>query len=75
MNDIDSTKEKILKSFQVNKKIMDLTNATCVFMHCLPANKGAEVTEDVLNSDKSIVMKQAKNRLIAQKGIMKWLNI
>lgn len=75
MNDIDSTKEKILKSFQVNKKIMDLTKATCIFMHCLPANKGAEVTEDVLNSDKSIVMKQAKNRLIAQKGIMKWLNI
>ena len=54
---------------------MDLTKATCIFMHCLPANKGAEVTEDVLNSDKSIVMKQAKNRLIAQKGIMKWLNI
>ena len=75
MNDFDSTKEKILKSFQVNKKIMELTKATCIFMHCLPANKGAEVTEDVLNSDKSVVMKQAKNRLIAQKGIMKWLNI
>ena len=75
MNDNDSTKEKILKSFQVNKKIMELTKATCIFMHCLPANKGAEVTEDVLNSDKSVVMKQAKNRLIAQKGIMKWLNI
>ena len=75
MNDVDTTKEKILKPFQVNKKIMDLTKSTCIFMHCLPANKGAEVTEDVLNSDKSIVMKQAKNRLIAQKGIMKWLNI
>lgn len=75
MNDVDTTKEKLLKPFQVNKKIMDLTKSTCIFMHCLPANKGAEVTEDVLNSDKSIVMKQAKNRLIAQKGIMKWLNI
>ena len=75
MNDIDSTKEEILKPFQVNKKIMDLTKSTCIFMHCLPANKGAEVTEDVLNSDKSVVMKQAKNRLISQKGIMKWLNI
>ena len=75
MNDVDTTKEKILKPFQVNKKIMDLTKSTCIFMHCLPANKGAEVTEDVLNSDKSIVMKLAKNRLISQKGIMKWLNI
>jgi len=75
MNDIDNKNEKYLKKFQVNKKLMELTNSDCIFMHCLPANKGFEVTEDVLNGSQSIIMKQAKNRLTAQKGILKWLNI
>ena len=54
---------------------MNLTNDKSVFMHCLPANKGIEVSEEVITSQKSIVLKQAKNRLIAQKGILKWLDI
>jgi len=44
-------------------------------MHCLPANIGSEVTSEVIKSQKSIVIEQARNRLIAQKGILKWLNI
>jgi ornithine carbamoyltransferase len=75
MNDIDTKKEVILEEFQVNQKLMEQTSFDCVFMHCLPANKGLEVTEEVLSGSQSIIMKQAKNRLIAQKGILKWLSI
>ena len=75
MNDENNDKELLLKNFQVNSSLMKITKDDCVFMHCLPANKGIEVTEEVLISSKSLVMKQAKNRLIAQKGILKWLNI
>ena len=75
MNDPNENKDKILSKFLVNNHLMSLTKDSSIFMHCLPANIGSEVTEDVLLSSKSITMKQAKNRLIAQKGILKWLNI
>jgi len=75
MNDKSDEKETHLKRYQVNRELMSLTKDSCIFMHCLPANIGSEVTDEVLKSSKSIVMKQAKNRLISQKGILKWLNI
>ncbi len=76
MNDIETLdKEKKLSKFQVNKKLMDITKPECIFMHCLPANIGSEVTHEVIKSQKSIVIEQAKNRLVAQKGILKWLGI
>ena len=74
MNDKED-KEKILSKFQVNDKIISMTNEKSVFMHCLPAKIGSEVTEDVIKGKKSIVLTQAKNRLVAQKGILKWLSI
>ena len=75
MNDLSDKKQSSLQKFQINKKILDLTKDECIFMHCLPANKGQEVTEDVLVDKKSIILKQAKNRLVAQKGILQWLDI
>ena len=54
---------------------MSLTKSETVFMHCLPAKIGSEVTEEVLKSSKSIILKQAKNRMVAQRGILKWLDI
>ena len=74
MNDLDD-KEQILNKFQVNEKIMSMTNADTVFMHCLPAKIGSEVSNDVIKGSKSIVLKQAKNRMVAQRGIMKWLEL
>ena len=74
MNDTVN-KEEILKKFQVNDHIMSLTNDSTVFMHCLPAKTGSEVTKNVIKGSKSIVLKQAENRLIAQRGILKWLEI
>lgn len=75
MNDTESNKESLLKRFQVNSKVMSKTKDEAVFMHCLPAKINSEVTDDVIKGPKSIVVKQAENRLHAQKGILKWLNI
>ena len=74
MNDDDEKKIDLLKDFQVNDKIMQNTSNDCVFMHCLPAKIGMEVSEDVIKSNKSIVWHQAYNRLIAQKRLMKCIN-
>ena len=74
MNDKED-KENLLSKFQVNEDIMSLTDKKSVFMHCLPAKIGSEVSEDVIKGDKSIVIAQARNRLVAQKGILKWLSI
>lgn len=74
MNDNENNeKEFLLKKFQVNSEILNLTSDKCVFMHCLPANIGSEVTENVINSKKSIVLKQAENRMASQNGILQWL--
>ena len=75
MNDNDSDKESLLKRFQVNSEVMSKTKDEAVFMHCLPAKINFEVSEDVIKGPKSIVVKQAENRLHAQKGILKWLDI
>ena len=75
MNDKDSNKESLLKRFQVNSEVMSKTKDETVFMHCLPAKINSEVTEDVIKGPKSIVIKQAENRLHAQKGLLKWLDI
>ena len=71
MND-EKNNEKInlLKDYTVNSDLMNKTHIDSVFMHCLPAKVGFEVSEDVFNSPKSIVWHQAYNRLIAQKQLM-----
>lgn len=74
MNDQEN-KEIILKKFMVNQELMKKTSKTAVFMHCLPAKIGSEVSEDVLKGSKSIILKQAKNRMVAQRGILKWLEL
>ena len=74
MNDKDD-KEALLKRFMVDQELMKKTSDTAVFMHCLPAKIGSEVSNDVIKGPKSIVLKQAKNRMVAQRGIMKWLEL
>ena len=74
MNDKED-KESLLKKFMVNQELMIKTPDTAVFMHCLPAKIGSEVSNDVIKGPKSIVLKQAKNRMVAQRGIMKWLEL
>ena len=74
MNDKED-KEFMLKKFQVNKDIMSNTKSSTVFMHCLPAKIGSEVTQEVIKGPQSITLKQAQNRMVAQRGIMKWLDL
>ena len=74
MNDEDS-KEKIdlLKPYTVNSYLMSKTAPSSIFMHCLPAKVGFEVSEEVFRSDQSIVWKQAYNRMVAQKKLLQFI--
>ncbi|MDW5562536.1 MAG: ornithine carbamoyltransferase [Methanomassiliicoccus sp.] len=63
-------KERLLMPFQVNRDLMALANRGCLFMHCLPAHRGSEVTADVIDGPHSVVFDQAENRMHAQKAIL-----
>ncbi|BDY12639.1 ornithine carbamoyltransferase [Hydrogenimonas cancrithermarum] len=73
----EEEKEKRLRDFAgytVDEKMMKLAHADAIFLHCLPAYRGLEVTEDVLEGPQSVVFDEAENRLHAQKGVMVWLD-
>lgn len=61
---------KIFASYQINSGLMAQAKSTALFMHCLPAHRGEEVTDEVIDSPRSIVFDQAENRLHVQKAIM-----
>ena len=65
-------KKKALKFYQVNKKIMKVAKKDSIFMHCLPASRGEEVTNEVMDSSQSVVWLEALNRIHAQKSIIEW---
>ena len=73
MGDKDADmRRKLLLPFQVNAHLMACANADALFMHCLPAHRGEEVTDDVIDGPQSAVWDEAENRLHAQKGILSW---
>ena len=73
MGDDNATKrQNLLKSFQVNKRLMGLAKKDAIFMHCLPAHRGDEVTDEVIDGPQSVVFDEAENRLHAQKAILAW---
>ena len=65
-------KKKLLKPYQVNNKIMKLAKTDAIFMHCLPASRGEEVTDEVMDGKQSAVWLEALNRVHAQKSIIEW---
>jgi ornithine carbamoyltransferase len=65
-------RHNLLKRYQVNATLMARAKADAVFMHCLPAHRGEEVTGEVIDGPQSIVLDEAENRLHAQKGILTW---
>ena len=65
-------KKKVLKKYQVNKKIMKAAKSDAIFMHCLPASREEEVTSEVMDGKQSVVWLQAFNRIHAQKSIIEW---
>jgi ornithine carbamoyltransferase len=60
----------IFKPFQVNARLFALAKPDAIFMHCLPAHRGSEVTDEVIDSPRSVVFQQAENRLHAQKALL-----
>lgn len=61
-----------LAPYQVNSALMQLAKPDAIFMHCLPAHRGEEVTAEVMDGKQSVIWDEAENRLHAQKGVMLW---
>ena len=73
MGDKDGERRhNLLKPYQVNARLMAQAKPDAIFMHCLPAHRGDEVTDEVIDGPQSVVFDEAENRLHAQKGILAW---
>jgi ornithine carbamoyltransferase len=73
MGDTDSASHhNLLKPYQVDDRVMAAAGKDAIFMHCLPAHRGEEVTDSVIDGPQSVVWDEAENRMHAQKGILLW---
>jgi ornithine carbamoyltransferase len=68
----ESYRHNLLAPYQVNERLMMASSRDPIFMHCLPAHRGEEVTDEVMDGPRSVVFDEAENRLHAQKGILAW---
>jgi ornithine carbamoyltransferase len=68
----EGRRHNLLQPYQVNGKLMGAAAKDAIFMHCLPAHRGEEVTDAVIDGRQSVVFDEAENRLHAQKGILAW---
>ncbi|MBZ8133856.1 ornithine carbamoyltransferase [Afifella sp. IM 167] len=71
-DDEGGRRHNLLKPYQVNDRIMESAKKDAIFMHCLPAHRGEEVTASVIDGPQSVVFDEAENRLHAQKAILAW---
>ena len=75
MHDAQSARERrhnMLRPYQVDARLMKAAGPQALFMHCLPAHRGEEVTSEVMDGPQSVVWDEAENRLHAQKAILRW---
>ena len=73
MGDKDGARRhNLLRPYQVNSALMAKAKSNAIFLHCLPAHRGDEVTDEVIDGPQSAVFDEAENRLHAQKGILAW---
>ncbi len=66
----EKVRRQVFKPYQVNRKLMEQAATGAVFMHCLPAHRGTEVTDEVLDAPYSVVLQQSENRMYVQKAIL-----
>jgi ornithine carbamoyltransferase len=73
MGDEDAVKRhNLLRAYQVNDRLMARASKDAIFMHCLPAHRGQEVTDEIMDGPQSVVFDEAENRLHAQKAVLAW---
>ena len=73
MGDLDHDERlDALEPYQVNADLMALAAPDALFLHCLPAHRGEEVTDEVLDGPQSVIWDEAENRIHAQKAILAW---
>jgi ornithine carbamoyltransferase len=72
MGDDEGYRHNLLKPYQVDGRLMQAAAKDALFMHCLPAHRGEEVTAEVMDGPQSVVFDEAENRLHAQKGVLAW---
>ena len=73
MGEKNTKKKSFFKNYQVNNKVMQLAKKNAVFMHCLPAHRGEEVSNKVIDGHQSFVWQQAKNRIYVQQAILSYI--
>ena len=66
----NETRVRVFHDYQVNRELMSLGSIGCKFLHCLPATRGEDVTDEVADSDASLCWEQAGNRLTAMRGLL-----
>ena len=69
---VSERKRRLLKPFQVNKKLISVSKKNSIFMHCLPAHRGEEIDKNILEHPNSVIWDEAENRLHTQKAILNW---
>jgi ornithine carbamoyltransferase len=71
--DEEGKRKSIFKKYQINRELMKKAKGDAIILHCLPAHRGEEITDEMMESPQSVVFDQAENRLHMQKALLEML--